>query len=78
MNHQLISDLARADMDERIKGVERERLARTATTRRRHTSRIALAARSLRAGLSSWRARNQLGAMTVPMCGDGCADSLAR
>jgi hypothetical protein len=78
MNHQLISDLARADMDERIKGVQRERLARTATPRRRHSSRILLAARGIRAGLSNWRARNQLGAMTVPMCGDGCADSPAR
>lgn len=79
MDHQIISDLARAEIDERIRLVERERLARLARQpRSRRTGRMAAAAHSLRASLATWRARNQLGALSVPMSSDTCADSTVR
>lgn len=79
MNHQLISDLARAETAERIRTVERERLARLSRSHgARRTGRIAVAAHALRTSFEAWRARNQLGALSAPMCGEGGTDTLVR
>jgi len=77
--NQLISDLARAEIDERIRIVERERSARLAVSRRpRRPGRISSAAQALRVSFSHWRARTQLGALSVPMCSEGCTDPFVR
>jgi hypothetical protein len=76
MNHLLIEQLARADMAERLQAIERERLARSAgRSARRRDGRIVRAAHRVAASLSSWRMRTQLGAMPVPLCSDGPADT---
>lgn len=80
MNHQLISDLARAEIDERIRSGERERLARLAGAYRSRSraSRVTAATDWLRSSLSTWRLRNQLGALSVPLSSEGCVDPAAQ
>jgi len=76
MNHLLIEQIARADMAERLHAVERERLARgVGRSAPRRDGRMMLAAHRVRASLSSWRMRTQLGAMPAPLCSDCPADS---
>jgi hypothetical protein len=76
MNHLLIDQIARADMAERLHAVERERLARSVgRSARRQDGLVMRAAHHVRASLSSWRMRTQLGAMPAPLCSDCPADS---
>ena len=76
MNHLLIDQIARADMAERLRAVERERLARgIGRSARRQDGRVMRAALRVRASLSGWRMRTQLGAMPAPLCSDCPADS---
>jgi hypothetical protein len=76
MNHLLISDLARAELSERLQAVQRERLARSADKAAgRPVGRIQRAVKRIRSSMSSWRIRTQLGAMPVPLCTDGCVES---
>jgi hypothetical protein len=79
MNHLLISDLARAEVSERIAAAGRDRLAHRATKRaRRPEGRLRRTVHGIRASLSTWRARTQLGALVVPMSVEDCADASAR
>ena len=75
MNHLLISDLAKAELTERLQAVHRERLARSAgKATRRPVGRIQRAVQGVRSSMSSWRIRTQLGAMPAPLCTDGCVE----
>jgi hypothetical protein len=71
MHPTLIAQIAHDEIAERVQAAQRERLARSAeTSTRRNGGRLGSAIHRVRAGLSTWRMRNQLGAIPAPQCVD--------
>jgi hypothetical protein len=78
MNHLLIADLARADIADRMRAAEHERLAHRAGAAHRPAGRIRRAATGLRVTFSDWRARTQMGTVSVPMRTDTCPECVGK
>jgi hypothetical protein len=79
MNHLLITDIARQDLEERLAVAQRDRLARSASVRARRTAGpVSRAIVRIRRGVADWRVRTQLGALSAPLCMDDRAESQAR
>ena len=78
MNHLLITDLARADLAERMRTAEHERLAHRASGAHRRPGRIQRAVSNLRLSFGDWRARTQMGTLSVPMHTDSCQECAGR
>lgn len=74
MNHLLITDLARADIAERMRAAEQERLAHRAGVAHRPVGPVRRVVSGLRVTFSDWRARTQMGTVSVPMRTDNCPE----
>jgi hypothetical protein len=74
MNHLLITDLARADLAERLRAAEHERLAHRAGLEHRPAGRVRRALTGLRVSFTDWRARTQMGTVSVPMYTESCPE----